>query len=113
MAKKAKVGFVSLGCSKNLCDTEIMLRHLVDEGYEITPEETEADVVIVNTCAFIESAKKESIDNIIDLGWLKKHNGLRGIRELTESLGGTVRFSSAPGEGFQTVIRIPVKEAEI
>ena len=79
MAKKAKVGFVSLGCSKNLCDTEIMLRHLVDEGYEITPEETEADVVIVNTCAFIESAKKESIDNIIDLGWLKKHNGLRGI----------------------------------
>lgn len=79
MAKKAKVGFVSLGCSKNLCDTEIMLRHLVDEGYEITPEETEADVVIVNTCAFIESAKKESIDNIIDLGWLKKHNGLKGI----------------------------------
>jgi len=79
MAKKAKVGFVSLGCSKNLCDTEIMLRHLVDEGYEITPEDTEADVVIVNTCAFIESAKKESIDNIIDLGWLKKHNGLKGI----------------------------------
>ena len=79
MAKKAKVGFVSLGCSKNLCDTEIMLRQLVDEGYEITPEETEADVVIVNTCAFIESAKKESIDNIIDLGWLKKHNGLKGI----------------------------------
>ena len=79
MSKKTKVGFVSLGCSKNLCDTEIMLRHLVDEGYEITPEETEADVVIVNTCAFIESAKKESIDNIIDLGWLKKHNGLKGI----------------------------------
>ena len=79
MSNKTKVGFVSLGCSKNLCDTEIMLRHLVDEGYEITPEETEADVVIVNTCAFIESAKKESIDNIIDLGWLKKHNGLKGI----------------------------------
>ena len=79
MAKKAKVGFVSLGCSKNLCDTEIMLRHLVDEGYEITPEDTEADIVIVNTCAFIESAKKESIDNIIDLGWLKKHGRLRGI----------------------------------
>ena len=79
MAKKAKIGFVSLGCPKNLCDTEIMLRHLVDEGYEITPEETEADVVVVNTCAFIESAKKESIDNIIDLGWLKKHKGLKGI----------------------------------
>ena len=89
MAKKAKVGFVSLGCSKNLCDTEIMLRHLVDEGYEITPEETEADVVIVNTCAFIESAKKESIDNIIDLGWLKKHNGLKGSSSRDASPSGT------------------------
>ena len=80
MAKThVKVGFVSLGCSKNLCDTEIMLRHLVDLGYEITPEESEADIVIVNTCAFIESAKKESIDNIIDLGWLKKNHTLRGI----------------------------------
>ena len=76
---KPKIGFVSLGCSKNLCDTEIMLRHLVDEGYEITPEESDADIVIVNTCAFIESAKKESIDNIIDLGWLKKHHTLKGI----------------------------------
>ncbi|MBP3378540.1 MAG: 30S ribosomal protein S12 methylthiotransferase RimO, partial [Clostridia bacterium] len=79
MAKKTKVGFISLGCSKNLCDTEVMLKHLLDAGYEITPEETEADVVIINTCAFIESAKKESIDNIIDIGWLKKHHTLRGI----------------------------------
>ncbi|MBQ4354799.1 MAG: 30S ribosomal protein S12 methylthiotransferase RimO [Clostridia bacterium] len=79
MEKKAVVGFISLGCSKNLCDTEIMLRHLMDAGYEITPEETEADVVIINTCAFIESAKKESIDNIIDIGWLKKHHTLKGI----------------------------------
>lgn len=79
MAKKSKVGFISLGCSKNLCDTEIMLKHLLDAGYEITPEETDADVVIINTCAFIESAKKESIDNIIDTGWLKKHHTLKGI----------------------------------
>ncbi|MBE6542111.1 MAG: 30S ribosomal protein S12 methylthiotransferase RimO [Ruminococcaceae bacterium] len=79
MAKKTKVGFISLGCSKNLCDTEIMLKHLLDAGYEITPEETDADVVIINTCAFIESAKKESIDNIIDTGWLKKHHTLKGI----------------------------------
>lgn len=77
--KKAKVGFVSLGCSKNLCDTEVMLKHLLDAGYEITPEETEADVVIVNTCAFIESAKKESIDNILDIAWLKENHGLRGL----------------------------------
>lgn len=74
-----KIGFVSLGCSKNRCDTEIMLHHLVDAGYEITPEETEADIIVINTCAFIESAKKESIDNIIDIGWLKEHHKLTGI----------------------------------
>jgi len=79
MAEKIKVGFVSLGCSKNLCDTEVMLKHILDAGYEITPEETEADVVIVNTCAFIESAKKESIDNILDVAWLKKNHTLKGI----------------------------------
>ena len=56
-----------------------MLHHLTTAGFEITPEESDADVVIVNTCAFIESAKKESIDNIIDLGWLKKHHKLKGI----------------------------------
>ena len=79
MKKNRKVGFVSLGCSKNLIDTEIMLKHLMDAGYEITPEETDADAVIINTCAFIESAKKESIDNIIDIGWLKKHHKLKAI----------------------------------
>ena len=74
-----KIGFVSLGCSKNQLDTEVMLHELMSAGYEITPEETEADIVIVNTCAFIESAKKESIDNIIDIGWLKEHKNLKGI----------------------------------
>ncbi len=77
--KKYRVGFVSLGCSKNLCDTEVMLRHAHDAGYEITPDETEADVVIINTCAFIESAKKESIDNILDIAWLKEHGKLKAI----------------------------------
>ena len=76
---KCKVGFVSLGCAKNLCDTEVMLHHLMEAGYGITPEETEADVVIINTCAFIESAKKESIDNILDIAWLKEHRILKGI----------------------------------
>lgn len=76
---KYKVGFVSLGCAKNLCDTEVMLHHLMDAGYVITPEETEADVVIINTCAFIESAKKESIDNILDIAWLKENGNLSGI----------------------------------
>ncbi len=77
--RKGKVGFVSLGCAKNLCDTEVMLHRLMQAGYEITPEETEADVVIINTCAFIESAKKEAIDNILDIAWLKEHGSLRGL----------------------------------
>ena len=79
MNKTAKIGFVSLGCAKNLVDTETMLARLAQAGYEITPEETEADVIIVNTCAFIESAKKESIDNILDVAWLKEHRSLKGI----------------------------------
>lgn len=79
MDKTAKIGFVSLGCSKNLVDTETMLARLAAAGYEITPEETDADVIVVNTCAFIESAKKESIDSILDIAWLKKHHKLKAI----------------------------------
>ena len=74
-----KVGFISLGCPKNQLDTEVMLHELASAGYEITPDETEAEVVVINTCGFIESAKKEAIDNILDIAWLKKHNGLKGI----------------------------------
>ncbi len=74
-----KIGFVSLGCSKNLVDTEVMLRRLYDAGYEIVPEDTEAEIIVVNTCGFIESAKSESIENILDVAWLKKHGKLRHI----------------------------------
>ena len=74
-----KIGFISLGCPKNQLDTEVMLHEVMSAGYEITPEETEADVVIINTCGFIESAKKEAIDNILDVAWLKKHHTLKAI----------------------------------
>ncbi len=74
-----KIGFVSLGCPKNQLDTEVMLHELMTAGYEITPDETEADIVVINTCAFIESAKKEAIDNILDIAWLKEHGRLKGI----------------------------------
>ena len=74
-----KIGFVSLGCSKNLVDTELMLRKLYDAGFEITPSEEEAEIIIVNTCGFIESAKQESIDNILDLAWLKENGKCRYI----------------------------------
>lgn len=75
----SKIGFVSLGCPKNLLDTEVMLGALAKNGYEITPEETDADIIVINTCAFIESAKKESIDNILDIAWLKENGKLKGI----------------------------------
>ena len=66
-----KIGFISLGCSKNLVDTEVMLYNLHSAGYEITPHEEEAEIIVINTCGFIESAKQESIDNILDCEELK------------------------------------------
>ena len=77
--KKTKIGFVSLGCPKNQLDTEVMLHKLATAGYELTPEETEADIIVINTCAFIESAKQEAIENILDIAWLKEHENLKGI----------------------------------
>ena len=74
-----KVGFVSLGCPKNQLDAEVMLHELGVAGYEITADETEADVVIINTCGFIESAKKEAIENILDIAYLKENGNLRGL----------------------------------
>ncbi len=74
-----KIGFVSLGCAKNQVDTEVMLHKLMSAGYEITPEDIQADVIVVNTCGFIEAAKQESIDNILDVAWLKKNRHLKAI----------------------------------
>lgn len=71
---KEKVSMVSLGCPKNLVDAEVMLGFLDREGYEITTDEQEADIIIVNTCSFIKEAKQESIDAILDLAD-RKHNG--------------------------------------
>ncbi len=76
---QAKIGFVSLGCPKNEVDCEMMLARVAQAGFEIVPEDIEADVVIVNTCAFIQSAKEEGIENILDLAWLKENKSLRGI----------------------------------
>jgi tRNA A37 methylthiotransferase MiaB len=61
-----KVGFVSLGCPKNLVDSEVMMGQLKGAGYEITNNPNEAETVVVNTCGFIESAKQESIDAILE-----------------------------------------------
>ncbi len=67
-----KVGMVSLGCPKNLVDSEVMLGILARQGYELTPRAEEADVLIVNTCSFIEPAKRESIETILEMAEHKK-----------------------------------------
>ncbi len=67
-----KVGMVSLGCPKNLVDSEVMLGLLARQGYELTPRAEEADVLVVNTCSFIEPAKQESINTILDMAEHKK-----------------------------------------
>ena len=71
---KQKVSMVSLGCPKNLVDAEVMLGVLSKQDYEITTDEKEADIIIVNTCSFIKEAKQESIDAILDLAE-RKHDG--------------------------------------
>ena len=67
-----KVLFVSLGCDKNLADSEEMLGMLVGHGYEITDEETQAEVIVINTCAFIHDAKEESVNTILEMAEYKK-----------------------------------------
>lgn len=69
-----KIALISLGCNKNLVDSEMILGLLAKQGYQITDDETEADVIIVNTCAFIHDAKQESINKIIEVGTLKEEN---------------------------------------
>ncbi len=61
---RPKVGMISLGCAKNLVDAEIMLGSVIERGMEITSNADDADVLVINTCAFIDSAKEESIDAI-------------------------------------------------
>jgi ribosomal protein S12 methylthiotransferase len=68
---KNRIGFISLGCPKNLVDSEVMMGQLRQSGYEITADATEADTVVVNTCGFIDSAKRESIDTILEAARLK------------------------------------------
>lgn len=74
-----KIFFVSLGCDKNLTDSEMMLGELHEAGFEITDDENDADVCVVNSCSFISDAKEESIDTLIELGQLKKTGKLKAL----------------------------------
>jgi ribosomal protein S12 methylthiotransferase len=67
-----KIGFVSLGCPKNLVDSEVMMGQLVARGHELTPHPDQADVLVVNTCSFIDPAKQESVDTILEMAEYKK-----------------------------------------
>ncbi|HJC10906.1 MAG TPA: 30S ribosomal protein S12 methylthiotransferase RimO [Candidatus Blautia merdigallinarum] len=74
-----KVLFVSLGCDKNLADSEEMLGMLVEKGYEITNEESEAEVIVINTCAFIHDAKEESVNSILEMAQYKETGKLKAL----------------------------------
>jgi ribosomal protein S12 methylthiotransferase len=67
-----KIGFVSLGCPKNLVDTEVMMGQLTSSGHELTAHPSDADVIVVNTCSFIDPAKQESVDTILEMAEYKK-----------------------------------------
>lgn len=74
-----KVGFVSLGCPKNLVDSEVMMGQLAGAGYEITSDASQADTIVVNTCGFIESAKAESIEAILEAARLKSDGNAKRL----------------------------------
>jgi ribosomal protein S12 methylthiotransferase len=79
MADKRKVGMVSLGCPKNLVDSEVMMGLLSQQGYEMTSDSSAADVLVINTCGFIDSARQESVDTILELAQLKQTGRLKRL----------------------------------
>jgi len=66
-SRRLKVGFVSLGCPKNLVDSEVMMGLLAQAGVELTPRAEDSDIIVVNTCSFIDTAKQESVDTILEM----------------------------------------------
>jgi ribosomal protein S12 methylthiotransferase len=79
MAEKKRVGMVSLGCPKNLVDSEVMMGLLARQGYELTTDSQSADVLVVNTCGFIDSARQESVDTILEMAQLKQTGNLKRL----------------------------------
>lgn len=79
MSEKKKVGMVSLGCPKNLVDSEVMMGLLARQGYEITNDSESADVLVVNTCGFIDSARQESVETILEMAQLKQTGNVKKL----------------------------------
>lgn len=78
-SKAQKIGFVSLGCPKNLVDSEVMMGLVAREGFTLTSDAAEADIIVVNTCAFIDPAKEESVETILEMAELKKTGRCRRL----------------------------------
>ena len=74
-----KILLVSLGCDKNLVDSEVMLGMLAEKGYTFTNDEAEAEIAVVNTCCFINDAKEESVNAILEMAELKKSGQLKAL----------------------------------
>src|SRR5438128_10577640 len=100
---RVKIGMISLGCAKNLVDAEIMLGSVLQRGMEITSRAEEADVLVVNTCAFIDSAKEESIEAI-----LQAHQQ----RGLTKRLGQKLIVSGCMSQRFAKELRLEMPEVD-
>src|SRR5258708_265320 len=77
---RPKVGFVSLGCPKNLVDSEVMMGLLHHNGAELTPRAEDAEIIVINTCSFIDSAKQESVNTILEMVQHKQQNGGKASR---------------------------------
>ncbi len=95
-----KIGLVSLGCPKNLVDGEVMLGYAQQAGHEITADARDADVIVVNTCAFIDNAKQESIDAILEMAQHKRDGKAARLvvtALVQEKCRRTWRHSKAPG----------------
>ena len=76
---KVKILFISLGCDKNLVDSEVMIGLVRERAFELTDDEQEADVIVVNTCCFVNDAKEESINTILEMAELKKTGKLKAL----------------------------------
>ena len=79
MPPKADIALISLGCPKNQVDSEVVLAHLCQEGYRLVEEPARADLVFVNTCAFIEEAREEAVETLLEMARLKEEGPLRGV----------------------------------
>ena len=100
-----KILFISLGCDKNLVDTEVMLGLLASKGYEMTDDEQEADIIVINTCCFIHDAKEESIQNILEMAELKKEGRRVAFEGQRTGLGNeNVCRGEGRGQQIQTTI---------